>query len=73
MADAVDDDTLAAVLSRWLADSDLAGLLPRPPQTGRLKSTPETRQVLPYGQLDCVLEKREQAARAIVLGRKYLK
>lgn len=47
MASAIDDDTLAAVRAKWLADADLPGLMDRPPATGRLKSPIP----LPYAHL----------------------
>lgn len=52
--DAVDDDTLQAVLKLWAADtSALPGLFAHPPRAGRLKSTRGEPATLPYAQIEC--------------------
>lgn len=52
MADAVDDDTLQAVLALWAQDTEtLPALFARPPQAGPLKSTADAPQTLPYASV----------------------
>ncbi len=55
MADAIDDDTLAAIRSQWNDAPTLAGLLTDPPQAGRLVS-PQTGA---YCQIASVLKSRQ--------------
>ena len=64
MADAVDDDTLAAVLARWLADPALSVLFASPPEVGALKSPSGLPLPLPYARLACEFWSRDSAGTA---------
>jgi len=56
----VDDDTFQAVIAAWKADKTLSGIVPAPPQQGRLKE-PQGFPPNPYAQITCKLDKRERA------------
>lgn len=52
MADAIDDDVLRAVVALWTADPQaIPAAFARPVQAGRLKSTREKPQVMPYARV----------------------
>lgn len=56
MADAVDNDTLEAVRTRWQSDkANLPALVDEPPKSGRLKSP----QNMPYAHIACEFARRE--------------
>lgn len=68
MADAIDDDTLAAVVALWQSPlwpaSRALNVFIAQPRTGRLKSTQPGQDVQtagPYAVLDCRLARRELA------------